>query len=80
MDSCLVCHIHSTQHQAHIEVLALDKMKEVVCNNVFRSYRQFDSMDCGPTCLRMIAKFYGKNYIRIGIYTRLMKASSFLSL
>ena len=21
---------------------------------------QLDAMDCGPTCLRMIAKFYGK--------------------
>lgn len=28
----------------------------------FVTYRQHDSMDCGPTCLRMIAKFYGKNY------------------
>ncbi|HEX4888002.1 MAG TPA: peptidase domain-containing ABC transporter [Luteibaculaceae bacterium] len=25
-------------------------------------YRQLDQMDCGPTCLRMIAKFYGKSY------------------
>ncbi len=25
-------------------------------------YRQHDSMDCGPTCLRMVSKFYGKNY------------------
>ena len=24
-------------------------------------YRQSDSMDCGPSCLRMIAKHYGKN-------------------
>ncbi|RZJ87838.1 MAG: peptidase domain-containing ABC transporter, partial [Chryseobacterium sp.] len=28
----------------------------------FPHYRQFDQMDCGPTCLRMIAKYYGKNY------------------
>lgn len=28
----------------------------------FVTYRQHDSMDCGPTCLRMIAKFYGKSY------------------
>ncbi|MEZ4888026.1 MAG: cysteine peptidase family C39 domain-containing protein [Chitinophagales bacterium] len=21
-----------------------------------------DAMDCGPTCLRMIAKYYGKHY------------------
>lgn len=25
-------------------------------------YHQHDSMDCGPTCLRMVAKFYGKNF------------------
>lgn len=30
--------------------------------SVFPFYRQFDSMDCGPTCLRMIAKYYGVNY------------------
>ncbi len=29
---------------------------------VFPFYRQFDSMDCRPTCLRMIAKYYGVNY------------------
>lgn len=28
----------------------------------FPHYRQLDAMDCGPTCLRMIAKHYGKNY------------------
>jgi ATP-binding cassette subfamily B protein len=28
----------------------------------FPFYKQFDQMDCGPTCLRMIAKFYGKHY------------------
>ena len=28
--------------------------------NKFPFYRQLDSMDCGPTCLRMIAKYYGK--------------------
>ncbi len=26
------------------------------------SYIQHDSMDCGPTCLRMVARFYGKSY------------------
>ena len=24
-------------------------------------YKQHDLMDCGPSCLRMIAKYYGKN-------------------
>ncbi len=28
----------------------------------FPNYRQLDKMDCGPTCLRIIAKYYGKNY------------------
>jgi ATP-binding cassette, subfamily B, bacterial len=28
----------------------------------FPFYRQPDSMDCGPTCLRMIAKYNGKNF------------------
>lgn len=29
---------------------------------MFQSYQQLDSMDCGPTCVRMIAKYYGKSY------------------
>ena len=28
----------------------------------FPQFIQLDSMDCGPTCLRMIAKHYGKHY------------------
>lgn len=28
----------------------------------FVFYKQLDSMDCGPTCLRMVAKSYGKSY------------------
>jgi len=28
----------------------------------FPHYQQHDALDCGPTCLRMIAKYYGKNY------------------
>lgn len=28
----------------------------------FPFYAQFDMMDCGPACLRMIAKYYGKHY------------------
>jgi len=28
----------------------------------FPFYRQLDQMDCGPTCLRMIAKHYGKDF------------------
>jgi ATP-binding cassette, subfamily B, bacterial len=28
----------------------------------FPFYKQLDTMDCGPSCLRMIAKHYGKKY------------------
>ena len=28
----------------------------------FPHYTQLDAMDCGPTCLRMVAKHYGKTY------------------
>ncbi len=28
----------------------------------FPCYHQLDAMDCGPTCLRMIAKHYGRHY------------------
>ncbi len=28
----------------------------------FPHYHQLDAMDCGPTCLRMIAKHYGRSY------------------
>jgi len=29
---------------------------------LFTFYRQVNAMDCGPTCLRMAAKYYGKHY------------------
>lgn len=29
---------------------------------LFPNYIQLDAMDCGPTCLRMIAKYYGKSF------------------
>ena len=28
----------------------------------FPHYHQLDGMDCGPTCLRIISKYYGRNY------------------
>ena len=31
--------------------------------SAFPIYCQQDSMDCGPTGLRMIAKYYGRSYI-----------------
>lgn len=30
--------------------------------NSFPSYRQLDQVDCGPACLRNIAKHYGKDF------------------
>lgn len=30
--------------------------------SAFPYYRQLEAMDCGPTCLRMIARFYGKKF------------------
>ena len=30
----------------------------------FPFFRQLDYRDCGPTCLRMIAKFHGKSFSR----------------
>jgi len=28
----------------------------------FPHYNQLDAMDCGPTCLRMIARHYGRSF------------------
>ena len=28
----------------------------------FPHFRQLDQMDCGPTCVRMVAEYYGKSY------------------
>lgn len=28
----------------------------------FPLYKQYDAMDCGPTCLRMVSKHYGRDY------------------
>ena len=30
--------------------------------NRFPHYRQYDEMDCGPTCLRIICDYYGKEF------------------
>ncbi|MCF0164154.1 MAG: peptidase domain-containing ABC transporter [Bacteroidales bacterium] len=29
---------------------------------MFPHYRQLDTMDCGPTCLKIIAEYYGRHY------------------
>jgi len=40
----------------------------------FPFYKQLDAMDCGPTCLRMIARHYGKTYT-----LQTLRAKSYLS-
>ncbi|HEV8285919.1 MAG TPA: peptidase domain-containing ABC transporter [Chitinophagaceae bacterium] len=37
------------------------QQKEIKIMKKISFYKQLDSMDCGPTCLRMIAKHYGKS-------------------
>ena len=37
-------------------------LKVVVMRYYFPHYPQLDSSDCGPTCLRMIAKHYSRSY------------------
>lgn len=34
---------------------------------MFIFYKQLNAMDCGPTCLRMVAKYYGKHYRTEGL-------------
>ena len=46
----------------------------------FTSYKQLDSMDCGPSCLRMIAKFYGKNYTLQALRSRAFISKSGVSM
>lgn len=36
------------------------KIKKMLSTTTFPNYRQNDMMDCGPTCLLMISKHYGK--------------------
>jgi ATP-binding cassette subfamily B protein len=40
----------------------------------FPFFKQLDSMDCGPACLRMIAKWYGKSYS-----LELLRSKSFIT-
>lgn len=42
-----------------IAIFASEKANDVM---KFPFYKQLDAMDCGPTCLRMIARYYGKKF------------------
>ncbi|MDX9932106.1 MAG: cysteine peptidase family C39 domain-containing protein [Bacteroidales bacterium] len=45
--------------------------------NHFPHYKQPDSRDFGPTCLRMVAKHYGRNYT---VFTCIIKVNYVLDL
>ena len=38
------------------------KLVFINASMIFPIYKQLDAMDCGATCLRMVAKHYGKTY------------------
>lgn len=42
----------------------IDKLYEYLAGlfSSFKFYRQFDQMDCGPACIRMVARHYGRFY------------------
>ena len=53
------------RHYPEIKYIRTYKIKPNIRNKImkrFPHYQQHDQMDCGPTCLRMIAAFYGKHY------------------
>lgn len=46
--------------------------------NSFPHYLQLDAMDCGPSCLRMIAKYYGKSYsCKLSVHALLLPVKEF---
>ena len=49
-------------------------MKKIMFSKSFPFYKQQYSADCGPSCLRMIAKYYGKEYS-----AELLRKHSFIS-
>lgn len=46
----------------------------------FPFFKQLDSMDCGPSCLQMVAKFYGKNYTLQALRSRAFITKSGVSM
>ena len=49
-------------------------MKKIMFSKSFPFYKQQYSADCGPSCLRLIAKYYGKEYS-----AELLRKHSFIS-
>lgn len=48
-----LCLNRQWQHPPYIEIQQIMR---------FPFYKQLNTMDCGPTCLKMIAQYYGKHY------------------
>jgi|tagenome__1003787_1003787.scaffolds.fasta_scaffold20988901_10 ATP-binding cassette subfamily B protein len=46
----------------------------------FPAFRQMDAMDCGPTCVRMIARHHGKSYSLRGLRERMFQDRQGVSL
>ena len=46
----------------------------------FPLFKQLDSMDCGPSCLQMVAKHYGKSYSLQALRSRAFIAKSGVSM
>lgn len=46
----------------------------------FHFYQQYDMMDCGPTCLRMIARYHGKSLSQQFLYDKCQTDRSGVSL
>ena len=46
----------------------------------FPHYQQLDQMDCGPTCLRMVAKHYGRHFTAQSLRERAQIGKSGVSL
>jgi len=44
-----------------LRTYSVQMIKRLLTRKRFPFYRQADSMDCGPTCLKMIAAWYGRN-------------------
>jgi len=45
----------------------------------FPFYKQLNAMNCGPTCLRMVAKYYGRHFNTGGIKSAMLDIQSYLT-
>jgi ATP-binding cassette subfamily B protein len=38
------------------------QIQKVMAGNKYKVFAQLDFMDCGPTCLKMVTAYFGKDY------------------